>query len=207
MTEFLDCFDAPGNFIQSGDRKLLMQQMRQESELEGDCSFAVPCINLMLVDKKGELYVVQRGDKSENPFLFDKTVGGHVSSGESFEETLIRECREEIGVDIIIADPFQFPSQLQSTDLYKKAVVKLIDFKIWLASIRQVKGAKPWLKRVQLAAYMGRYDGDLHFVDGEALSLRKMSRQALGLALQSTPQQYTDDLRWWFEQYPTFLWD
>jgi ADP-ribose pyrophosphatase YjhB (NUDIX family) len=207
MTEFLDCFDAEGNFIKSADRKLLMQQMRQNSEEKGDCSFAVPCINLMLVDKNGDLYIVQRGDKTENPFLFDKTVGGHVNSGESFDETLIRESLEEIGIEITIAHPFDFQNLLKSTDLCEKAVARLIDFRIWLPSIRYVKEGKPWLKRVQLAAYMGRYDGVLRFVDGEALSLKKMSRASLALELQLRPNQYTHDLRWWFEQYPAFLWD
>ena len=207
MIELLDAYDQSGIFLKTAERKALLKEMKSESEQKGDCSFAVPCINLMLVDKNGDLYVVQRGDKPENPFLYDKTVGGHVSSGEGFDETLRRETAEEIGIDLIISNPFDFHRQLKSVNLEKVALVKLIDYKIWLPSLRVVQDGAAWTKRVQLAAYMGRYDGDLEFMDGEALSLKKMSREQLSEAIQQNPTAYTDDLKWWFKHYPAFLWD
>jgi 8-oxo-dGTP pyrophosphatase MutT (NUDIX family) len=206
MNERLRAYSQEGALLKIEDRKELLKEMRAEAISTGDAPFAVPCVNLMLVNPKGELYIVQRADKPENPFLFDKTVGGHVSSGESFDETIIREAKEELGIQLELFSPLSYPYHLQEVNLKEKAIAKLVNFELWYPSLRQVKEGKPWIKRVQLAAYIGHYDGEVRFEDGEALSLQLLPKEALWKDLEQHPEKYTADLQWWVKNYHTYFW-
>ncbi len=206
MSEYLDAYDAKGKLLKTVERQALLKEMRNVAETQGDAPFAVACVNLMLINPKGELYIVQRANKAENPFLFDKTVGGHVSSGESFDSTIIRETQEELGIKLELCSPLSYPYRLQEVDLQQQAIAKLVDFQLWRPSIRQVAGGNSWIKRVQLAAYIGHYDGEVQFQDGEALSLQLMSKAKLWKALELNPEKYTSDLQWWVKNYQSYFW-
>jgi isopentenyldiphosphate isomerase len=57
-------------------------------------------IHLHVFDLEGRLYLQKRGmQKDTNPGLWDTSVGGHVSAGESVEHALLREAREELSID------------------------------------------------------------------------------------------------------------
>ena len=206
MAEILSAYDQVGRKLKEAARQPLLAEMRTSSIEHGDAPFAVPCVNLMLVNAKGELYVVQRADKPENPFLFDKTVGGHVTAGEGFDETLIRETYEEIGVELEIMPVLNYPQAVLQTDLRKKAIAKLIDFQLWYASKREEKTGRSWWKRAQLAMYVGRYDGPVEFRDGEALQVKMLNRNAMLTQLKQKAKHYTYDLHFWVNNYNAFFW-
>lgn len=206
MNERLRAYSASGELLKVADRKQLLKEMREMARKNGDAPFSVACVNLMLVNPKGELYIVQRADKAENPFLFDKTVGGHVSSGESFDETIIREAKEELGIELELYSAFDYPYRLQEVNLKEKAVAKMVNFELWYPSLRQVKDGEPWIKRAQLAAYIGHYDGNVKFEDGEALSLQLLPKEELWEDLEKHPEKYTADLQWWVKNYHTYFW-
>ncbi len=42
--------------------------------------------------------------KDTSPGLWDVSVGGHVTFGQSYEEAVVRETREELGIDVTEAD-------------------------------------------------------------------------------------------------------
>lgn len=58
-----------------------------------------PVVHLHVFNSKGDLYLQKRPDwKDIQPGKWDTAVGGHIDLGESVEQALHREVREEIGI-------------------------------------------------------------------------------------------------------------
>lgn len=83
--EPLNVYDAEGRVV--GTRP------RREAKGSG---LAVGAINVLLVNRRGEVLLQRRPDDKENGGLWDKSVGGHVGAGEGFDETALRETGEEL---------------------------------------------------------------------------------------------------------------
>jgi isopentenyldiphosphate isomerase len=49
------------------------------------------------MNSAGRIYLQKRSKhKAENAGMYDKTVGGHVVAGDSFNMTMVKECAEEL---------------------------------------------------------------------------------------------------------------
>jgi len=60
-------------------------------------------IHIWFITPKGEIIFQHRAkNKDTYPDKLDATVGGHVEPNTSYEETAVKECKEETGVDIDI---------------------------------------------------------------------------------------------------------
>ncbi len=58
-------------------------------------------IHIWFLTPKGEIIFQHRAkDKDTYPDKLDATVGGHVEPNMSYEETAVKECKEETGIDI-----------------------------------------------------------------------------------------------------------
>ena len=58
-----------------------------------------PVVHLHVFNSKGELYLQKRPEwKDIQPGKWDTAVGGHLDYGETPEEALVREVREELGI-------------------------------------------------------------------------------------------------------------
>lgn len=59
-----------------------------------------PVVHLHIYNKDGDLFLQKRSlAKDIQPGKWDTAVGGHVDYGESIEEALRREAREELGIE------------------------------------------------------------------------------------------------------------
>lgn len=86
--ELLNVYDAQGRPV--GARR------RAEAKASG---LPVGAVNVLLVNARGEVLLQRRPEDKENGGRWDKSVGGHVSAGESFDETAVREAGEELFSD------------------------------------------------------------------------------------------------------------
>lgn len=75
------------------------QATRSEIYEKNMCNFRV--INAFLINDNGELWIPKRAaNKRVFPLCLDMSVGGHVETGETYEEALVRETMEELNIDL-----------------------------------------------------------------------------------------------------------
>lgn len=85
VRELLNVYDEAGAVVSSMERG--------EAKAKG---FAAGAVQLLLVNPSGRVLLQRRRDDKENGGLWDKSVGGHVQAGETFDAALIREANEEL---------------------------------------------------------------------------------------------------------------
>lgn len=91
MEEILDLVDEFDNVIDSMYRTEVYEKKLS--------NFRV--INAFLKNSKGEVWIPLRtAHKRLSPLNLDVSVGGHVSSGESYLEAFTRELAEELNIDL-----------------------------------------------------------------------------------------------------------
>jgi isopentenyl-diphosphate delta-isomerase len=93
--EILDLVDTDDNVIGTMERSKVYET--------GLNNFRV--INAFIINDKGKLWIPRRTAwKRLFPLCLDVSIGGHVSSGESYEEAFLREAEEEIGLRLHESD-------------------------------------------------------------------------------------------------------
>ena len=92
LNEMLPVVDENGNIIDAATR----------GECHGGSRKLHPVVHLHVFNSKGELYLQKRpGWKDIQPGKWDTAVGGHVDFGENVERALVREVREELGIELL----------------------------------------------------------------------------------------------------------
>jgi len=60
-----------------------------------------PVVHLHIIDAEGRIYLQKRSMRKDiAPGRWDTSVGGHVDFGESLQDAVVREAREELGLHI-----------------------------------------------------------------------------------------------------------
>jgi isopentenyldiphosphate isomerase len=152
--ELLNVYDPEGRVI--GERR------RAEAKASG---LAVGAVNALLVNAKGEVLLQRRPSDKENGGLWDKSVGGHVSAGEDFDDTVVREAGEELWDDgrsgrvHLAPDPQAFADAVRAVDLAQAAVLARHSLQRGLRDVRHAPD-RAGVRNViyHVAIYLGRTD-------------------------------------------------
>ncbi|MFA7244248.1 MAG: NUDIX domain-containing protein [Patescibacteria group bacterium] len=202
MAEKLDIYDLEGNLLRVEDRKKYFIESKEEFEKTGKVSSRVKSIRLLLLNTDGRIYLQKRSRiKPENPGLYDKTVGGHLSSGGHWEITVVRECAEELGIPVAVISDEDFSKAVKSTNLEVIGLVKKLLGPADLDSERTSIDGKKFIQPYITCYYIGYYNGVLKFVDGESCGIEVFSMDELLHEIDKNPDSFTPDLKFMIERF------
>ncbi|BAY15630.1 NUDIX hydrolase [Anabaenopsis circularis NIES-21] len=78
---------------------IIGKKRRSEIYCQGLCNFRV--VNAFVTNSLGQLWIPRRSaEKLIFPLCLDVSMGGHVESGENYEDALQRELNEELNLDL-----------------------------------------------------------------------------------------------------------
>jgi isopentenyldiphosphate isomerase len=149
--ELLNVYDAEGRIVGA--------KPRREAKSSG---LAVGAVNALIVDGRRQVLLQRRPRGKENGERWDKSVGGHVSAGEEFDTTLVREAGEELFDDPrspqirLASGSEEFASLMRGADLAREVVLQRVAFQKNLRDVRV--GPKGTVRNVlyHVAIYAGR---------------------------------------------------
>jgi isopentenyl-diphosphate delta-isomerase type 1 len=96
LTEIFQLVDRAGTPIGQATR----------AECHGNPSLMHLVVHIHIISSDGRLLLQKRSARKDtNPGLWDTSVGGHVNAGEPVREAVLRESREELGIDASEARP------------------------------------------------------------------------------------------------------
>jgi 8-oxo-dGTP pyrophosphatase MutT (NUDIX family) len=152
--ELLNVYDATGKVVDA--------RPRRAAKASG---LAVGAVNALVVNRRAEVLLQRRPADKENGARWDKSVGGHVSAGEEFDTTLVREAGEELFSDPqtprvrLAAAEGDFLALLARADLGQEVVVRRVALQLNLRDVRHAPGGGG-VRNVlyHVAIYAGRTD-------------------------------------------------
>jgi hypothetical protein len=168
--ELLNVYDAEGVVVDA--------QPRRAAKASGR---AVGAINALLVNSRGEVLLQRRPADKENGGLWDKSVGGHVSAGESFDTTLVREAGEELFDDPVsprirlAASEAAFAELVQRADLAREVVLRRMALQLNLRDVRHAPGGGLRNVLYHVAVYAGRTDVPLNSFHPQAAEITALA--------------------------------
>ena len=124
-------------------------------ECHGGSMLLHPVVHLHVFNARGELYLQRRPDwKDIQPGRWDTAVGGHVDFGETPDEALLREAREELGLCGFVPERvavYRFRSEREHELIHVYRTV-------WEGPVvpsAELAGGRFW-SRAEIAGAMGR---------------------------------------------------
>jgi hypothetical protein len=148
--ELLNVYDADGGVV--GARP------RHEAKRSG---LAVGAVNAIIRDGEGRVLLQLRPRDKENGGRWDKSVGGHVSAGEDFDTTVVRETGEELFDDgrsprVSLAEGGDAFARAAARDLGDAVVLHRIGLQLNLRDVRIAPGGGVRNVTYHVAVYEGR---------------------------------------------------
>lgn len=160
-------------------------------------------INVFLFNSHGELIIQKRSyNKRHNPGLIDKSIGGHVVFGDTYDYTVMVETVQELQTPSIVlrsSEDFQKTFQLLKNYLNTVAIIQHVDSKLFTLDKKFSSDTKQVSNMSHI--YVGIYDGKIKPVDREAKGILYYSLSELEQEIKMTSQIFTDDLKTYLTTY------
>ncbi len=117
--EFFNIVDINGNAIGKASR----------DDCHSGSKLLHPVIHIHIFNSKKELLLQKRKfNKDIQPGKWDTSVGGHIQAGESLENALIREAKEETGIDINLNKIIPLKKYIYESEIEKEYINSFIYF-------------------------------------------------------------------------------
>ena len=206
MAELLEVYDLKGKLLRVEERSKYYKKIKEEFAKKGKISTQVKRSTLLLVNSKGHIVIQRRNKhKHENPGIYDKTIGGHVEKGDTFNLTIVKECAEELGFPGSILSNKEFNKAIRNTDLRVVGLFKKVETINNFQSVRITKSGGSFVQPYLQATYIGYYDGSIQFIDGESSGIQLFSIEELKEEIRVNPTEFTEDIKFMIKKYEKYL--
>jgi len=204
--ELLEIYDLNDKLLDVQKRDKFYKEIKEEFTKRGKITRKIKTIRLFLINSQGRIYLQKRTRlKPENPGLYDKTIGGHVTAGDSYDMTVIRECAEELGIPAAIVAFEDFEKAIQTTRLDTVGIFRKIDYNNNFESVRTTQNGNKFIQPSMNSMYLGYYDGSIKFQDGESTGIEVFSLKELKDDLKNHPEKFTQDVQYLVKKYEKLL--
>lgn len=118
MTEYIDIIELDDKEEETVIGKCEKHEIHEKGYLHR-------FVGIMIFNLKGELLLQQiKANKKRAAFQYGLSMAGHVSSGETYEEAVYRELKEELGIDLPKNElSFLFVIEEKGNDSYKENMI------------------------------------------------------------------------------------
>ena len=167
--ELLNVYDEEGRVVDA--------KPRREAKRSGR---AVGAVNVLIFDAAGRVLLQRRPAGQENGGKWDKSVGGHVSAGEEFDETAVRETGEELFDDpesdrVVFAESERvYADALRGVDLQSSVVIRRVGLQLNLRDVRIEADGSVRNVIYHVAIYAGRSDAAITAFRPQASEIERL---------------------------------
>jgi len=204
--EMIDYYSEEGELVGSMEKKRLHEQMRNEYSKKGKITVRHKHVRLILMTSQGRVVLQRRSKwKGDNAGLWDKTIGGHVTSGDTYDLTMLKECAEELGIPATVVKPNEFEHASSVTDLKVLGILTPI---LSLDNYQSTRGGlnqKKWVEPHMTQFYIGYYDGPIKFIDKESCGIQVFTAQELEDELKKHPEMFTEDMLYIIKKFKNIM--
>lgn len=149
MEEIFDIVDK--NDVVTGKAK--------RSEVHGNPELIHRVIHILLFNSKGELFLQKRAmNKDIQPGKWDTSVGGHLDSGETYEDAALREMKEELGIEtdnLTFIHKYLHSNSIESE--YVSTYLSIYDGSVTIEESEIEEGRFFPLDEIEKTKYSGKY--------------------------------------------------
>lgn len=204
MSEIICTYDLENPFEPKPmERDVFYDEQITEFKRTGEPSKAIGIFDVLLLTERGEIILQKRSNnKRHNPYLIDKTVGGHVQYGDTVFYTAMIECVQELRIPAMVLRENEnlkrtlelLPHSLESIailELVGNGICKIDNF---FDGERITIAKNIWL-------FMGIYGGSIKPVDREASGVLYYTLDDLKKEMSIMPQLFTPDLHFIIKNY------
>lgn len=173
MPELMPVYDRNRKYLYSTTTKEFRKKITEDYLNKGKkIDLQLKTVMLLLFNLNGELYIQRRSrSEDENAGLYDKTVGGHLTQEEKFDEydkAIERECREELDFPVIVLSESDFNVVTGLDGVCKLlryvAILKKLPVNEFMSFRKPSRGNNGYEQPFINTIYLGYYDGRFRIV-------------------------------------------
>ncbi|EKD43222.1 MAG: hypothetical protein ACD_72C00404G0002 [uncultured bacterium] len=204
MSEIICSYNLDDRFrAHPMDRDHFYDEQINEFKNNGKPTRAIGVFDVLLLTERGEVILQKRShNKRHNPYLIDKTVGGHIQYGDTVFYTAMIECVQELKIPAVVLrenEDFQRTVGVLSHSLESAAVLELIDNNIY--EIDNFFGGERVSIAKNIWMFLGVYGGAIKPIDREASGVLYYEFDVLKEEMKQMPQLFTPDLHFIMNKY------
>ena len=206
MAELLEVYDLNGKLLNVQEREKFYAESKAEFAKTGKITKKIKSVRILMMNSQGRIYLQKRSkQKKENPGLYDKSVGGHVPKGFTWDMTVIKECAEELGFPAAILGAVEFEEAVKVTNLAIIGLFRKVEEISDFESLRIVQRGESFVQPYISAMYIGYHDGSIRFIDGESSGIEVFSLAELEDEIKHNPTKFTEDIKFMVRRYGNLL--